>query len=99
MSARRSQISPELMEALQMSKYLIKQGRGLDFTSTYNLDIELDHLETLSAARAVIPEDMDSFKEKLKSHVNDGDDSDHDDDEGSEENFDNDENEDAGDTS
>jgi hypothetical protein len=80
------------MEALQMSKYSIKQGRGLDFTSTYNLDIELDHLETLSAARTVIPEDIDSFKEKLKSYVSDsGDD---DDGEGSEDD-DDDKNEDS----
>ena len=54
-----------------MTKYLIRQGQGLDFTSAYNLDIELDHLETLSAAQAIILEDMDSFKEKLKSCVND----------------------------
>jgi hypothetical protein len=85
------------MEALQMSKYSIKRGRGLDFTSTYNLDIELDHLETLSAARAVIPGDIDSFKEKLKSCVDDSSD-DNDDVEGSEDN-DDDGNEDAGDTS
>ena len=54
-----------------MTKYSIRQGWGLDFTFAYNLDIELDHLETLSAAQAIILEDMDSFKEKLKSCVND----------------------------
>ena len=54
-----------------MTKYLIRQGQGLDFTSAYNLDIELDHLEALSAAQAIIPEDMDSFKEKSKSCGND----------------------------
>ena len=71
------------MEALQVTKYSIRQGQGLDFASAYNLDIKLDHLETLSAVQAIIPDGMDSFKEKLKLCVNDSGE-DEDDDEGSE---------------
>ena len=71
------------MEALQVMKYSIRQGQGLDFTSMYNLDIGLDHLETLSAVQAIIPEDMDPFEENLKSCVNDSGE-DEDGDEGSE---------------
>lgn len=65
MSARRSRIHPELMEALQIVKYSIKQGRGLNFTSGYAWQDELVELELLTDARAHVPEEMTSFKQAL----------------------------------
>ena len=58
MAARRSRIKPELMEALQMLKFSVKKGRGLDFTTGLGWEAELDELETLTMARALIPEDL-----------------------------------------
>ena len=46
MMARRSQISPELMRALQLLKFSVKQGRGLDFTNGFDWTDELTELET-----------------------------------------------------
>ena len=44
MAARRSRIKPELMEALQMLKFSVKKGRGLDFTTGLGWEAELDEL-------------------------------------------------------
>ena len=49
-TARRNRIGPELMEALQMLKYSLKKGRGLDFTSGTSRDDELEQLTFLSQA-------------------------------------------------
>lgn len=48
MSARRSRIGPDLMEALQMLKYSIKQSGGLNFTDGYAWDDELAEMEHLA---------------------------------------------------
>jgi hypothetical protein len=45
MAPRRNRISPELMEALQMLKFSIRQGRGLDFTEGTSWNDELKELE------------------------------------------------------
>ncbi|KAJ3518939.1 hypothetical protein NMY22_g13434 [Coprinellus aureogranulatus] len=45
MTARRNRISPELMEALQMLKYLINHsGRALNFTQGTSLEDEMENL-------------------------------------------------------
>jgi hypothetical protein len=67
MSARRNRIKPELMEALQMVKFSIKKGRGLNFTASLGWDAELEELENATAVRALIPEDMNSFRHYLSN--------------------------------
>ena len=70
MAARRSHIKPELMEALQMLKFSVKKGWGLDFTTGLGWEVELDELETLTMARALIPEDLTAFKQHLSNPKN-----------------------------
>lgn len=61
MTARRGRISPELMEALQILKFSVCQGRGLNFTEGWGWDDELQELEELMDERQRIPEDISSF--------------------------------------
>ena len=44
-TARRNQISGDLMEQLQMLKFSIKKGRGLNFTQGWTESEELAELE------------------------------------------------------
>ena len=65
MATRRSRIKPELMEALQMLKFSVKKGRGLDFTAGLGWEDELVDLETLTMAWALVPEELAAFKQHL----------------------------------
>lgn len=65
MTARRNRISPELMEALQLLKYSIRQGRGLNFTDGLDWGQELHELETYDDAQMQLPEDVNSFIQSL----------------------------------
>ena len=47
MTDRRNNISPELMEALQVLKYSVKRGRPLDFISHYSWKERMDELEAI----------------------------------------------------
>lgn len=60
-TARRNQISGDLMEQLQILKFLIKKGWGLDFTyGTYQED-EVAELEEVINAQNGLPEDLHSY--------------------------------------
>jgi hypothetical protein len=48
------------MEALQLLKYSIRQGRGLNFTDGLDWGQELQELETYDA-QIQLPEDINSF--------------------------------------
>ena len=61
MTARRSRISPELMEALQILKFSVHQGHGLNFMEGWGWDDELQVLEELMDERQQVPEDISSF--------------------------------------
>jgi hypothetical protein len=63
MAARCSWIKPQLMEALQILKFSIRQDRGLDFIAGYHWDDEVKDLES----NIEIAEDMDTFISILKS--------------------------------
>jgi hypothetical protein len=67
MAARRSRISSELMRALQMLKFSVKQGRGLDFTNGLNWEDELNELEILTSAWSRVPEDVGAFRVSLQN--------------------------------
>jgi hypothetical protein len=64
MTARRSRISPELMEALQVLKFSIRKGQSgqsLTFTTGMDYSEELRELEVLNTEEALIPEDIMAF--------------------------------------
>jgi hAT family C-terminal dimerisation region len=69
MTARRNRISGELMEALQLLKFSIRQGRGLNatlnFTSGLDWDIQLEDLESDAKMHKEVPEDVPSFINNL----------------------------------
>lgn len=62
---RRNRTAPELMEALQMLKFVVKQGYGLDFTAGMSKEDEIAWLETLVAEHSLVPEDITSFVASL----------------------------------
>jgi hypothetical protein len=59
MTARRSRISPDLMEALQLLKFSLRQGRALDFTAGTSWEDERAEME--ASHNASSPDDLDSF--------------------------------------
>lgn len=65
MSARRNLMGPELMEALQMLKFSVVKGRGLDFTSGTSRAEELKVLEECATHAISIPEDIIAFIRSL----------------------------------
>jgi hypothetical protein len=65
MRARRNRISAELMEALQLLKFRVRQGRGLDFTAGFSWEDELQDLEADMTHRHGVPEDITSFIHSL----------------------------------
>ncbi|KAJ8580295.1 hypothetical protein M405DRAFT_753431, partial [Rhizopogon salebrosus TDB-379] len=66
MSMHQSQISGELMEALQMLKFSSRQGTGLNFTAGTSRSAELKVLEALVVEQAEVPEDMSAFVAMLQ---------------------------------
>jgi hypothetical protein len=58
---RRSRISPDLMEALQVLKFSVRQGVALSFTTGMDWDDELKELESGDLHSQRIPEDIGSF--------------------------------------
>jgi hypothetical protein len=58
---RRNRTVPELMEALQILKFFVKQGNSLDFTAGTSKDAEIEWLEGLMREQGAIPEDITSF--------------------------------------
>jgi hypothetical protein len=61
MSARHNRIKYDLMEALQMLKFSINCGKGLDFTVGLGRQAELRMLEKLDYLDSLISEDLTIF--------------------------------------
>ena len=51
------------MQALQLLKFSVKQGRGLDFTNGFDWTDELTELENSTSARSRVPEELGSFRD------------------------------------
>lgn len=64
-TVRRNRTAHELMEALQMLKFVLRQGRGLDFTAGTSKEAELKWLEGFLADESSVPEDITSFVASL----------------------------------
>ena len=54
-------ISPELMEALQMLKFLVSKGQGLSFIDGLDKDSEIMELEKQATDEVRTPEDIMAF--------------------------------------
>jgi hypothetical protein len=65
MVPRRSRISSDLMEALQLLKFSVRNGGSLDFTSGLNYTEELEEMETKETVQGQVPEDVHSFVRSL----------------------------------
>ena len=64
MMPRRNRISPELMEALQVLKFLLKHGTSiLNFTSGENWVEEEKNLMELVVEKGIVPEDIREFEQ------------------------------------
>ena len=61
MAPRRSRITAELMEMLQILKFSIKRDRVLSFTQGMSLDDEWDELEFNAELHVRNPDDFNSF--------------------------------------
>jgi hypothetical protein len=64
-TARRSSLSPNLVEALQVLKFERRQARTLTFTEGLDKDEEVAELEALEEGRAADDEDLSSMFERL----------------------------------
>ena len=71
MSARRSQIKCDLMEALQMLKFSLKRDQELDFTAGSGRQAELQELEDLDDS--IVPEDLIDFRHSFTLSSEDND--------------------------
>jgi hypothetical protein len=65
MAPRRSRISSDLMEALQLLKFNMRNGRSLDFTSGLDYTDELEEMDLKERIQNHIPEDVNSFVQSL----------------------------------
>ncbi len=65
MSARRSWIKYDLMEALQMLKYSLSHNCELDFTAGTGQSDELKELEDFDFIDSAVPEDLMAFQHRL----------------------------------
>jgi hypothetical protein len=61
MAPRRSWISSDLMEALQLLKFSIRNGVSLDFTSGLNYTDELEEMELGATLHSEIPENVNAY--------------------------------------
>ena len=57
------------MEALQMLKFSVKQGRGLDFTSGTSKESEIMDLELFVNEQVSVPEDINGFIRQLNAEL------------------------------
>ena len=65
MAPRRNRIRPELMEALQILKFSVRDGRRLDFTEGDSFEDEIRELEELMEESKRVPEDVNAFIARL----------------------------------
>ena len=69
MTTQRNRINPDLMEALQMLKFSVKQGQGLDFTSGTSKESEIMDLELMINEQVSVPEDINGFIRRLNAEL------------------------------
>jgi len=73
MSACRSQIKYDLMEALQMLKFSLNQNCEINFTAGSGRQAELNELEELDYVDTVVPEDLMDFRHRFTLPLEDDD--------------------------
>ncbi|KAJ6588082.1 hypothetical protein B0H19DRAFT_1088574 [Mycena capillaripes] len=58
------------MEAVQMLKFSIKKGRGLNFTAGTSREEEIDFMEAEAEHRGLVPEDATGYSSFIQSLLN-----------------------------
>ena len=76
MSARRSRIKYDLMEALQMLKFSLNHNYELNFTVGSGQQAELQELEERDYADSIVPENLTDFRHRFTLPLEDNDSSD-----------------------
>jgi hypothetical protein len=71
MSARRSRIKYDLMEALQMLKFSLNNNHELNFTAGSGRQAELQELEELDRMNSIVPEDLMAFRQSFTLSLED----------------------------
>lgn len=71
MSARRSRIKYDLMEALQMLKFSLNHNYELNFTTGSERQAELQELEALDYIDSIVPEDLVDFRHRFTLSLED----------------------------
>jgi len=69
MAARRNRIAPDLMEALQMLKYSVRNGHHLNFTAGTGWEAEVMEMDQHAGMLQQVPEDVHSFSETLYQSI------------------------------
>lgn len=70
MTAHRSCISHDLMEALQMLKFSFKHGStDVDFTQGLRYNEEVEYLSQLNLEQTYVPEDINSYISTLTTDI------------------------------
>lgn len=64
---RRSRLSAEMMQALQVLKFAIKSKGTLSFTHGMTQEEQLEYLESLTDDLFAVPSDMRAYVESLNS--------------------------------
>jgi hypothetical protein len=69
-TVRRNHTAPDLMEALQMLKFSVKKGRGLNFTGGTSREEEIALMELETEDRDLVPEDPTGYNSFIQSLLN-----------------------------
>jgi hypothetical protein len=67
MAPRRNRVSSDLMEALQLLKFALRNGRSLDFSVGLGYTDELEEMELREKVQNHVPEDVNSFVQSFKN--------------------------------
>jgi hypothetical protein len=65
MALRRNRISGDLMEALQMLKFAVRQGSLLNFTDGLDWNEEVAGMETCAEREIEVPEDANLYRRTM----------------------------------
>lgn len=74
LTSRRTRITSDLMEALQMLKFSVKHSSGLSFTTGTSLEEEMAFLEKREECFSQCPDDLEHLVDILSTTYNSSDD-------------------------
>ncbi|PBK86058.1 hypothetical protein ARMGADRAFT_1128140 [Armillaria gallica] len=66
-TACRNHLTPEMMEVLQILKFVIHSEGGLNFMQSLSQEAEFEKLECLTRDSIAVPNDLAAFKQSLNA--------------------------------